>query len=230
MNKFLKTVVILVVIVTTFNCAPVKLSNAWSSDNFDATKSEKILIIARSNDAEVRQAYENELTSKLKAEGINAVASYKIFPDLKDKASRTKVETEEIVKQFKAKGIQSVMLTALKDTKLMQSTQKEGGNNYNKSTINKGQYGFTFVDYYSVHSIEYISRNLRPNYNANDSNNTEDIVLESTTYILEAALYDLTLEQRNQLVGAYEVQITDPNSGKQVLNKFSNLIVKQFKK
>ncbi len=225
--KEIKKVTLLVVLVMFItNCASVKLANSWNSENFDTTKARKILVVARDNDMDVRTSYENAMVSKLKEEGVDVVAAYELFPDLKENKNRSQEEIDAIVKNFKSKGINAIILTALKDTKVEESQPQSNSNNY-ISTANIGKYGISFTDYYNVHSIEYISRGLKPVYNDN-----QDLVthLSSATYILEAVVYDLALAKKEQLVGVFEIEATDPSSGKQVLNKFATLISKQFKK
>ncbi len=207
------------------NCVSVKLANSWNSENFDTTKTRKILVVSRDNDMDVRTSYENAMASKLKEEGVNAVAACELFPDLKENKNRSEEEIDAIVKNFKSKGINAIILTALKDTKIEESQSQSNSNNY-ISTANIGRYGISFTDYYSVHSIEYISKGLKPVYNDNQDLGTK---LSSTTYVLEAVVYDLALAKKEQLVGVFEIEATDPSSGKKVLNKFTTLISKQFK-
>lgn len=219
---------LLLSVVIFSSCVSAKLSKSWSSDNFNASESKKTLVIARSNDMEVRKAYEDKLTSELNNKGINAVSSYKVFPDLKEKLKRSEGEINTIVKNFKSAGIQTIMLMALKDTKTIESVPSKM--EYAKSsTVNIGRYGVSFTDYLNIHSVEYINSTLRPLINDSNNSNNE-VVLSSTSYLLEAVVYDLLLESKKQLVGAYEVEVIDPKSGNQVLNRFSSLVVKQLKR
>ncbi len=224
MKKLNKIIALVILSSVLSNCASTKLTETWSSKDFDDTKSKKLLVVARSNDLEVRKVYEDELVSKLKTQGVDAVAANVIFPNLKEDKDRSQEEIETILSMFNKNGIKSIMLTALKDTKVKKSST-ENTADYS-STSMKGKYGISFTDYYNVHSIEYISRNLKPV----DTNTNESVVnLSSTTYILEAVIYDLTLDSDKQLVGVYEIEATDPSSAKQVLNKFTTIITKQFK-
>ena len=226
MKKLNKTIALLVLSIVLSNCASTKLTEAWSSKDFNDTKSKKLLVVARSNDLEVRKAYENELVSELKEQGIDAVAAHVKFPNLKEDKNRSQEEIDAILSMFNKNGIKSIMLTALKDTKIESSSAKSA-TDYGSASI-KGKYGVSFTDYYNVHSIEYISRNLKPVYNDNASEN--GFVLSSTTYILEAVVYNLTLESDKQLVGIYEIEATNPSSSQKILDKFTTLISKQFKR
>ncbi|MFI1743086.1 hypothetical protein [Thalassobellus sediminis] len=227
MKEIKKVTLLLVLVLFVTNCASVKLANSWHSENFDTTKTRKILVVARDNDMDVRTSYENAMVSNLKEEGVDAVSAFEMFPALKENKNRKQEEIEALVESFKSNGINAIMLTALKDTNIEESQPKSTSFSP-VSTANVGMYGISFTDYYNVHSIEYISRGLKPVYN--DSQDAGTTRLSSTTYILEAIVYDLTLANKKQLVGVFEIEITDPSSGKQVLNKFTTLISKQFRK
>lgn len=225
LKEIKKAIILLVLVLFVTNCASVKLADSWNSENFDSVKTKKVLVIARANDMDVRTAYEQAIVLKLKEEGVDAVAAVKMFPDLKENKNRSQEDINALVESFKTKGINAIILTALKDTKVEESQPQSNSNNY-ISTANIGRYGISFTDYYNVHSIEYISRNLKPLYN--DSSDVS-MPLSSTTYVLEAVIYDLTLENNEQLVGVFEIEAVDPKSGKQVLDKFTNILSKQFK-
>ncbi|WP_303315737.1 hypothetical protein Q4Q34_14265 [Flavivirga abyssicola] len=225
MKEIKKVALLLVLVMFVTNCASVKLADSWNSENFDTTKTRKILVVARDNDMGIRSSYEKAMVLKLKEKGVDAIAAFELFPDLKEKNNRSQEEIDALVRNFKSKGINAIMLTALKDTKIEESLPQNNSNNY-ISTANIGKYGISFTDYYNMHSIEYISRGLKPVYNDNQDLRTQ---LSSTTYILEAVVYDLALAKKEQLVGVFEIEATDPSSGKKVLNKFTTLISKQFK-
>lgn len=220
------TTIVFTVLLT--NCASVKLSDSWTSNDFEKTKNKKMLIVARSDDKEVRKTYEDELVKQLKTENINAVSALNMFPDLKENKNISETDKSRIVKQFTDAGIETIMLIALKDTKV---TYVDNGVSSSSDPMiyNKGKYGLSFADYYNVHSIEYLSKDLRRN------NPTEDInmpveSMSYSTYVIEAVVYDITLKANNQLVGSYEVEAKDPKSAEQVLNNFTKLIAKEFKK
>jgi len=181
--KQIKNSLTFVILITLLSsCASMKLTKNWESNSFENTKKEKILVASRATDIEFRKAFEQEIVSKLKNEGVNAVAAYKTFPDLKDKKNRSEEEINQIVTMFKSKGINAVLSTSLKDTKVLKSSPDKKVSN-NTSTANIGKYGVSFAGYYNVSSVEYLSRNLIP---IDDLKNTEPTIeLSSTTCSLQ---------------------------------------------
>lgn len=218
--------IVLITLVLLSSCTTTKLVNSWEASEFESTKSKKILVIARSNDNEVRKAYESRIAKELSSLQINAVESNKIFPNLTGNKKKSKEEIKNILSMFKREGIEAILLTSLKDTKTITKwpttlkTTDTRASNFNR-------YRVSFTNFYDVSSNEYLTSSLRPrNSNAIDDPSP---ALKSTTYLLEALLYDLTLEEKKQLVGGYQVSFEDPESAKLVLNNFIKIIGKQFK-
>ncbi|MFP2997547.1 hypothetical protein ABN763_16635 [Spongiivirga sp. MCCC 1A20706] len=222
--KHIQKLTILVLTSTLFtNCAAVKLADSWSSANFAKTKNDKLLVVARTSDAEVRKSYEDQMVLNLKQKEVNAVASYIAFPELKENKNRTEEEVNEIVQRFLKDGFESIMLTSLKEVKKLEK-------NYTTPKIdiadpNYGKYGIGFTSYYSnFDGLPDISR-------FNSKENQELVVpLSSTIYILEAVTYDLTVPDKDRLVRIISVEATDPESAKQVRTSFSKIVAKEFGK
>lgn len=218
---------LLVIFMLLQSCSSVKLVDAYFTKDDHSLKSKRILVIARSEDLDVRRAYEDELVSKIVQKGFSATTAYELFPDLKEKRNRSEVEIQEIVDQFKAKGIQSIVVTSLKHTRTFRPEPIKREESMPEST-QKGRYGVSFVDYYNVNSANFLSSSLRPV--PVDSEGIDDqSFLETTIYSLEAIVFDLTLTDESQLVGIYEIEATDPKSAEQVLQKFTSIVAKQLK-
>lgn len=226
MKHIYRFLVLIPMTVVLSNCASVKLTDNWESKQFSETREKKILVVARATDMDVREAYEQEMVLKLKAKGINAVAAYEAFPSLKESKNRSEEEKSQIVKMFTDEGIHAVLLTALKNTTVQEPSQERLYNDSFSST-RIGEYGISFMSYLDVNSTSYLTKDLIPEDDyINDSGLSHE--LSSTTYLLEAILYDLTLEKEKQLVGVYHIEATDPKSASQVLKQFVKIVSKQF--
>lgn len=125
------------------------------------------------------------------------------------------------------KGVHAILITALKDTKIQESSQENlTGDPF--SVTQQGAYGISFSGYLDVNSTAYLTKDLIPDdAYVLDSGLSHE--LSSTAYVLEAVLYDLLLEKEKQLVGVYHIEATDPNSASEVLKGFVKIISKQFK-
>jgi len=210
----------LLCVVLFTSCASVKQSDSWKSDDFDAVASEKIIVVAKAKDAEVSKMYEIKIASKLRAKGINAIERHIKYPSLKDNENQTQEEINSIVQQFKNDGINGILVTALKDVKVRKKIISNNGGISNftpkeKSFISFRAYNF---DANSQHKMTTPEAPKGP------------AVLRSKTYFLEAVTYNLSLKDEKKLIGILQVDVTDPDSADKVLEGFSKLVAKQFKK
>ena len=227
MKQIKKTLTFVILVSILTSCTSVKLTDNWKSENFEKTKKERILVVARAIDMDVRKSYEQKIASELRANGMNAIEAYKEFPSLKENKDRSEEEKKQLVKMFKEKGINGVLLAALKDKKVLKSSdEKIPKQQLYLGTGNIGKYGVSFTSYYNTHSVEYLTRDLIPEEDLGGSEVT--IPLTSIIYVFEAMLYDLTLKEEKQLTGVFLIEVTDPSSASQVLKKVAKTISKQF--
>ena len=218
--KYNQLFVLLLSSVLIISCASVRQSDSWKSDAFDSVMSEKIVVVAKAKDAGVSKMYESKIATKLRAKGINAIERHVKYPSLKDNENQTQEEINSIVQQFKNDGINGILVTALKDVKVRKKiiTNDGGISNFTpkeKSFISFRAYNFDANSQYKMETPE------APR---------DQTVLRSKTYFLEAVTYNLSLKDEKKLVGILQVDVTDPESANKVLEGFSKLVVKQFKK
>lgn len=210
----------LLCVVLLSSCASVKQSDTWKSDAFDSVMSEKIVVVAKAKDTEVSKMYETKIANKLRAKGINAIERHIKYPSLKDDEGQTQEEINAIVQQFKNEGINGVLVTALKDVKVRKKIISDDGGMSNltpkeKSFISFRAYNFDTNSQYKITTPEAPQG---------------PTVLRSKTYFLEAVTYNLSLKGEEKLIGILQVDVTDPESADKVLEGFSKLVAKQFKK
>ena len=215
----IKNSIVLLFLVLFIGCGSIKLSNSWKSKDFQNITSKKIVVIAKSPDVEIRKSYEAVITKKLNDLGISAVESYKHFPNLEEKEERTQEEINQILGSFSKEGIEGIILTSLKNTIYQNNTSDS--EKLDVPTAYQRKSFFTFKNYADLRELPGL-----------DDLDFDDPVteMESITYILEALIYDITLEKNEQLVGVNIIEITNPGSGRGVLNKFSKVLSTQFKK
>jgi hypothetical protein len=183
-------------------------------------------VVAKSDDPEVKKAYEDLLVEKMAKRGFKGLPAYKKFPDLNEQPRQSEEERQDLVDTFKSTGIQAVLVLALKNTRIEQPDIDRESKTTNASP-NQRSY-VSFVEYYNVNSTEFLSSSLRPAEPEDDLPSNES-KYTSTVYELEAVVYDLEMPLGNQLAGVYEVEAIDPKSAEKVLQKFTNIVSKQLK-
>ncbi|WP_405206614.1 hypothetical protein [Aquimarina sp. LLG6339-5] len=209
---------LLLVLVLPFflSCSSIKLIDSWKSKDFQSLKAKKILIAAKSPNLEIRKSYEIAISKKLKDYDIDVVMMHRIFPDFEEKERTTQEEKSEIIKQFTEKGIEGILVTSLKNT--IESKKSDTPQRVNIPVEYKDK---NFLAFNSENHINHL-----PKLTGIQNNDTLTI---SKTYILEAIIYDITLEKKRQLVGVSVIDVTDPKSASKVLDNFSKIVSNQFK-
>ncbi len=218
--NYTKNITFFILLVSVFGCKTIKVEKDWQSDDFQQIKTKTILVAAKSQNIKTRKAYESAIAKNLEDNGIKAVLANEKFPNLQDKAY-TEAETKALIASFEKEGIQGILVTSLKNT--MVRTNRNEQSKIEDIPFDYSRRGvFTFIGYNEL-------KNLPP-VDPQDYEKKPFTELESTVYVLEAMLYDISLEKDKQLISIQTVEVTDPTSGNQVLQKFSKLITKQFKK
>lgn len=184
------------------SCSTTKLMDSWKGQSFDRLSDAKILVISQSAEANVRKSYETGIASKLRSKNIDAIESYLKFPLLQE--AKTVEEQNQIVKQFEEAGITAIILTSLKQT-----IETQNGNLKVQSKTPKG-----YED--------------KRSFDAKTMTSSAIVLPTSKTYVLEGLIYDLTLQENEQLVNVCLVDVTDPDSGDKIEKNFTKIIADQF--
>ncbi len=200
-------------------CSGMKLANSYKSDDFETLRNKKMLVVARTPIENVRKTYELELVNKLKAKGINAVASHMAFPTLERIDNKTAERIADVVAMFRKEGFDILTLTSLKDVQEQEILRRAGGYN-------------SLPQYYSNKYISlrgyYDDVNAAPKLPPREQDPVT-YVEKSTTFVLEAVTYNLALEEEKRLLSVITAEVTNPDSGKGVRTAFAKIIAKELK-
>lgn len=186
-------------------CSSVKLLDYWKSSDFEKTLDNRILVIAENSDFEVRKSYEIAIARKLRSHGIDAIEIHKKFPSIVEDANRTQEDVDVILNAFEKEGVNGIVLMSLKNTIETKNSDYNISKDYNEKS------SFKLMNDSESNNLSMTSK------------------LKSTTYVLEALTYDLTLKNDNQLVNVCLVDVTDPKYGSKILKSFSKIVGDQFK-
>ncbi|WP_115460860.1 hypothetical protein [Winogradskyella aurantiaca] len=192
-----------VLLLTLTGCSSVKVLDAWKSDNITDMKSNKFLIVARTENKQARIALENEIVDVMTASGYNAEASFTSFtsfsPD--DKSDQDSAKLQQLLD---SKGYNGVVLTAVKDYREEQRTTTSGGYYAGGSYMGYyPRYYGGFYDYY-YHPYAYSSYGTYV-----PSSSTTSI---AQIYVLETTIYDLTKSGDEQLVAVVTSELDNPSN------------------
>ncbi len=215
--RFLFLLVLPAVLLSS--CSGMKLANSYKSDDFETLRNKKMLVVARTPMEDVRKAYELDLVSKLKAKGVNAVASHVAFPDLKRIDNKTAERITEVIAMFRKEGFDILTLTSLKDVQELDVMRREGG--YSSFDEYYGNKYITLRGYYDDVTAP-------PRLGPKEMDEQVTITTE-TTYVLEAVTYNLSLEEEKRLLSVSTAEITNPDTGKGVRKAFAKIVADELK-
>ena len=124
-NIFRSLFLLVLTAIFLSSCSGMQIASSYKSDDFETLRNKKMLVIARTPMEDVRKAYELDLVSKLKAQGINAVASHLAFPNLERIDNKTAERITEVIAMFRKEGFDILTLTSLKDVQELDVMRRE---------------------------------------------------------------------------------------------------------
>ena len=212
MKKIISLMTFFGAILILISCGPsVSVTDSWHAPDISESKSDHFVVMARVDDVVGRQRFEQEIVKQLKAGGVDAVESYKKFPNLNLNLKMTPDQIDELVADLSKEGINGIVLTVIKDMKTEINTTTSGG-------YTGGYYG-GFHGYYGSYYSPY---GYGGSYMPSSSR-----TYESDIYKLETVVFDLD-RPGDQMIAVISINITDPKSASEVAPKYSEKLAKEF--
>ena len=180
-------------------------ANPYLKDSSNVSKVKKsydnILVVAKAKDKIARMKFEEQVVQDLASQGINASSSMSI------------IKTENFTKEITEQDIESIRLKLLKDgytgviiTNLINSAQYTDVISGNSGTamlpVRYGRFG----RYYGAYPVSYWE---------------PDQVVTGIEYTLESCLYDISVDQKDNLQWIGRFQVKDPSSLVKSIEKYS---------
>lgn len=238
MKNILYSIASLILVLSIYSCSSsVNVVNNWSAGNSGGLKSEKILIITRSPEQKARTVFENELAKALNDKGINADASHVKYPNYKPNGELTDAGKAEIKEILEKEGYGGVVLTVVKDKLKNVRTTEEGGYNAGQSlaayyppyipVYSYGFYGAYYSPYYFSSSYLYNTKT----YDQYGTYVEKEVETETSySYVLESLVYDLSLDEKKQLVAYVTTRVDEPDNVNTMAKTYTKKILESFKK
>lgn len=103
-SKVVMTGTLLFASLMLLSCASMRTTDEWRDKSFQGPAYKKIMVVALTKRADLRQPVEDEFRRQLQARGLDAAACYECIPDV-DKISR-----EELAKVGAGMGIEAFLI------------------------------------------------------------------------------------------------------------------------
>jgi hypothetical protein len=210
MRKITLFVVSLLLSSFLYSCGSLTyITDTWEKQGFTGKKFNKVVVLAIAKDNRVaRRMVEDATVKELKANGINAIISYDIFPygefdkDNDGKVDNQQEAEESIKSKMKDLNADGILVLKLKDVK---SEQKyvQGAPAYIPTNYYTPYYNYYFMSYNLVYSPGYYVTN--------------------TDVYIESSIYDL---QKNEMVYSLLSETANPTSLGDFTKSFSGSLAK----
>jgi hypothetical protein len=187
------------------SCAPsTKIIGSWSSPEKPAAGYNKLLITGLTSNLVNRQAFEEELTSTLLEDGINAASSLTLIQvgSAKDEAGMAKA-----LETIRTAGFDGILTVALLD-QTSETRYVQGTTTY--APMGYGGYYGRYSGYYGY----YGAMTYNPGYYTTDKN-----------YYIEVNLYDAKTEA---LIWSSQSETTNPSNLESFSHTFAGVVVNQM--
>ena len=215
-QNYLKIIILSILISS---CSSTKLANSYKSESFGSIKNQNILVISRTPQEKVRKTYESEISRQMKSQGLNAVPSHLIFPDLKPLTNKTVERIAQTIAKFRDAGFDIIVLTSLKDVREQEILRRDEGLG-------------SLLDYYGNKYVTlkgyYDDVNAPPKLDPLETE-LEPTTQKEVTFILEAVTYNLSLPEEGRLLSVVTTEIINPGSASSVRKGFAKAIAENLK-
>jgi hypothetical protein len=214
--------VLMFILTLTSGCSTIKVLDAWKSDDIESIKSKNILVIARTAHKPSREAFEQGIVKELAKKGLKGTESYKLIPELDPNKKLSPEEVEAIKEKFRAKGLDAVIVSVVKDVKEISQTSTEGG--YEAGASLSSYYDMSYVGFYGYYASP-------GSYASFDGIEVEETMTTKVNkiYVLETSVHNLDLPEKEQLVALVTSKIDQPDNITALANEYAKAIAKALK-
>jgi len=113
----------------TASCATTKMTDVWRDDNYRGTI-RKVVVVGIFKESDTRKIFEDEFADRLRARGLDAIASRKLVSDAE------MPDKDVVIRKIRESGADTVMVTRVMDMETVK-TQVPG-----QSFAVPGYYGY----------------------------------------------------------------------------------------
>ncbi|WOI23756.1 hypothetical protein [Nonlabens ulvanivorans] len=199
-----KITLFVTIIILSISCSSSNITaSQWMSDDFKNESIDIMLIYANTEDQDLQKDFENETADMLTQKGITSYKMHEVFPDVTYKEVRTQQEINTFIKDCQEKNISKILFASQKSVS---------------------------IDTVATKSLHNYMNSLQPlNIDGPDQKNIEYDTEEVTTYIIEAAVYDIDKTKEDKPIATTTVTASNVKSLDQIKERLLKEITILFK-
>ena len=119
MRRTLFPFLFLLVLTLLAGCSSTTLNAVWKDPEYQKGPVDSVLVVGVTKNDTLRRLSEDQLATALQNHGVNAVASYRVFPEA------DKLEKAEVEKKVRELGLESILITRVVDQEKVQVQHPE---------------------------------------------------------------------------------------------------------
>ncbi len=203
----MKKVFYFIILSLLIGCSSTRLVNSWKNPDIQNFNPKKLVVVGMTQNLNGRTLFEQKLKDQLSLRGINTVKSLELFNSDFTHSKQSEEDIKEVVKMLTAKGIDAILVTAVKgiDTKTIE---------------HKGYYDVDykyqrFRNYYFIYQNIYYQPHYYDDYKV---------------YHVESSLYTINTDSERTLVWTGYIDLIDPSMVHKTVNDYVNEVVKCLEK
>ena len=188
-------------------CSSTRLVNSWKNPDIQNFNPKKLIVVGMTQNLNGRTLFEQKLKDELSLRGINTIKSLEIFnPDFTH-SKKTEEDIKEIVKVLNKKGVDAVLVTAVKGIE-------------NKKIEHRGYYNIDyrynrFRNYYFIYQDIYYQPSYYDKYKI---------------YHVESSLYNINSDSERTLIWTGYIDLIDPSAVDKTVNSYVTEVIKCLEK
>ncbi|MEC3908644.1 hypothetical protein VOI54_16570 [Tamlana sp. 2201CG12-4] len=222
MNTTILKLILLCLTFSFFGCSSIKVINSWTADHVETLESKNILVIGRTAKQNVRETYEYQIAKQLRSNKLNAIESFKQFPELKPNDSLSKKEIKEIIAKFKNEGFNAIVVSSVIGVENLSKTLVSGGHESGASL--SAYSNSNLIGFYGFYSGPIATPEFKGVYEPSTME-----TLTTKVYVLETVAYNLDLPEKEQLVARITSKIDNVETAHNLAKNYAKAISKSLK-
>lgn len=197
-----KSIIYVLVLAINISCSSSKMVQQYKNPDIPYFKSNKVLVIGLSSDAELRTKFEKKVVNAFEKEKVKAVKSIDFFESSFTNNKQSIKELNDIENQLLNAGFDAILFTRVigKQTKV------------------------SIVQSYRNLANEH--QNFEAYYFDNQYLNFEDEKESYVVYTTETSLYCICPGKERELLWRGEIEIVDRDNMNRNINKYLNVLLK----
>ncbi|WP_299111204.1 hypothetical protein [uncultured Winogradskyella sp.] len=203
----MKAIIYVIITLILVSCSSVKMTDTWVDKELIISHPKKVLVVGLTDNLTARKIFEEQLKTKLKNRGIEAIESYNVFKPTFTSLKQTEEDIQNEIVKLTNDGFDAILISAVKGV-----NEKES---YSGDKYIVDYYWRGFGLYYFLYQDVYLTEGYYEKYKV---------------YHIESSLYNLKTNEEKSLVWVASYNLVDPKKINSSVSRYVKAIIKSLEK